>query len=309
MGDLPRGLAKREPVACRVAAPRPAWPAWPALPARPAGVHALGGDGAFAAHECVCRLGPQSPAARGEYGQAKVAVLVAGAFHARSSLGEALLGPGAMLLGNAGEAYEYRHVDAGGDRSVVFEYAEATIEEVERSVGGRTRGGRAFERACVPASAGSAAAATLALEALRGGEAEALREAGLAALGAALAARAGGDGAPARPSAWQERRVAQVMRHVEARVDGDCSLDVLAAQAGLSAFHFLRAFRALTGQTPRQFVIATRLRAAASALATTDAPVTAIAAACGFGDLSNFHASFARAFGASPRAHRRRRAR
>lgn len=274
-------------------------------PARPSGFHALGGHEVFTARECVCRHGLQSPTSCGEYDGAKIAVMVAGSFHVRSSQGEALLGPGSLLLGNAGDAYEYRHVDDGGDYSLVFDYDEATIEQVERSVGGRARGGRAFERAHVPASASSAAVAALAREALRGGDAGALREAGLEALGAALAARAGGE-ARVRPSAWQERRVAQLMRHVGSNFGGDCSLDALAGRAKMSSFHFLRVFRALTGQTPHQFVIATRLRAAASALATTRAPVIEIAAGAGFGDLSNFNASFARAFNATPRAYRRR---
>jgi len=60
----------------------------------------------------------------------------------------------------------------------------------------------------------------------------------------------------------------------------------------------------VTGRTPRQHVIATRLRAAARRLAATRTPVTRVALEAGFGDLSHFIASFARAFGASPRAYR-----
>jgi hypothetical protein len=66
----------------------------------------------------------------------------------------------------------------------------------------------------------------------------------------------------------------------------------------------LDGFRAVTGQTPRQVVIATRLRAAAALLRTTRLPVMHIALDVGFGDLSHFMASFARAFGVSPGSYR-----
>jgi methylphosphotriester-DNA--protein-cysteine methyltransferase len=65
-------------------------------------------------------------------------------------------------------------------------------------------------------------------------------------------------------------------------------------------------FRALTGVTPHQYLIALRLRRAATALRTTSKPVAAIAFELGFGDLSTFNARFRSAFGASPQRFRRR---
>lgn len=285
-----------------------------AIPARPSGVHDLAGDATFAARDYVCRHGARSPAFEGVYARARIAVILGGAFHARTSEGRALVGPGALLLGNAAGAYEYRHVDDGGDRSLAFDYDAAVLAEVAAAVGARLRGARAFRRACVPASAGSADAVMLAHEALMSGDLEAYREAALAVAAVALAADRDSDrdcdgGFDRRTDAPAARaQVAQTMRHIEAHGDEDCSLAALAARAGLSSYHFLRVFRALTGQTPRQFVIATRLRAAALALRTTTTPVTRVAIDAGFGDLSHFHASFARAFGATPRIYRLRRA-
>jgi hypothetical protein len=63
---------------------------------------------------------------------------------ARAREGEALLGPGAMLLKSASSTHEYLHVDDGGDRTIVFEYEEAFFEEVRASFGVR-RGRRAFD--------------------------------------------------------------------------------------------------------------------------------------------------------------------
>jgi AraC-like DNA-binding protein len=77
----------------------------------------------------------------------------------------------------------------------------------------------------------------------------------------------------------------------------------------MSPYHFLRVFRAVAGVTPHQYLVRTRLRHAAIALATTDAPVAEIAFAHGFGDLSTFVTTFGRVFGAAPRAYRATRAR
>ncbi|HWM89017.1 MAG TPA: AraC family transcriptional regulator [Kofleriaceae bacterium] len=279
-----------------------------ALPARPWGAHALGRAAEVAAHDVVCGHGAAAPILEGEYTSTHISVILGGAFHARTSEGRALLGPGALMLGNAAGAYEYRHVDDGGDRSLVFEYGGELLDEVASAVGAGPRGERAFAAVCVPASASTAEAVMLAHAALASGDLEALREAALAVAAVALSSGSNRRRAPARDAtAAQARRVARVLRHVEAHSDEDCSLDALAARAGLSSYHFLRVFRGLTGQTPRQFVIATRLRAAALALHTTTAPVTSIAFDAGFGDLSHFHASFARAFGTSPQAYRRSR--
>lgn len=272
------------------------------LPARPRGITPLGQHESFTASDCVCREDRRSPTFAGEFPRVRVGVLLGGAFHARTSGGQVLLAPGAMLLGNAGSAYEYRHVDDGGDRSIVFDYMESLLDEVP---GAAARGRIVFDRVAIPASAGSTAAAALALEALRSGEADALHQAALSVLDVALAGRVR---APLdRPGLGprQERQIARATRYVEANLAEDCSLEALAAQAGMSSFHFLRVFRALTGQTPRQFVIAARLRAAAAALRTTRDPVIEVALRSGFGDLSHFNASFLRWFGAPPGVYRR----
>jgi AraC family transcriptional regulator len=270
------------------------------LPVRPCGVHELGGDATFTARDTVCNYGVRSPVSAGAYPRARIGVILGGAFAARTHAGRALVGTGALLLVNAAEEYEYRHVDDGGDRSLVFDYHGSVLDEIG------TGRARAFQSVCVPASAGSAGVVMLAHAALASGDVEALREAALAVAAVALAGvRAPGTGA--LPAA-QARRVTQVLRHIEAHSHEDCSLEALAVRAGLSSFHFLRLCRALTGQTPRQLVIAARLRAAALALRTTRAPITRVAFDSGFGDLSHFHASFARAFGVSPRAYRLRRA-
>lgn len=103
-----------------------------------------------------------------------------------------------------------------------------------------------------------------------------------------------------------EPRVARALRYVETRHADDCSLRVLAAEAGLGVFHFLRSFKRSVGQTPCQHVMAVRLRAAARLLAGSDARVVDVAIESGFGDLSHFNATFRAVFGMQPGAYRRR---
>src|SRR5882724_404841 len=94
-------------------------PRAPRFPARPCGYHVLGGDATFGARDCVCDHGARSPRAEGAYARAAIGVILDGAFHARSSQGSVVVGPGALLLGNPDAGYEYRHLDDGGDRSIV----------------------------------------------------------------------------------------------------------------------------------------------------------------------------------------------
>jgi AraC family transcriptional regulator len=72
----------------------------------------------------------------------------------------------------------------------------------------------------------------------------------------------------------------------------------------LSPYHFLRTFESLTGVTPHQYVLRTRLREAASRLAAETGRVLDVALDCGFGDVSNFNRAFRAEFGASPRQYR-----
>jgi AraC-like DNA-binding protein len=83
----------------------------------------------------------------------------------------------------------------------------------------------------------------------------------------------------------------------------------LARDAGQSPFQYLRTFRRLTGVTPHQFILRTRLRDAASRLLAHDTNIIDVALDSGFGDLSNFNRAFRLEFGLTPRAYRRRFAR
>jgi AraC-like DNA-binding protein len=129
-------------------------------------------------------------------------------------------------------------------------------------------------------------------------------------IGLLLAARlpafvSGKAAAPVRVSPADRRRAVRAAMRMEADAAGEISLDDLARDAGLSAFHFLRVFSAVIGVTPHQYLVRSRLRKAAKLLADPAMPVTAVAHESGFADLSNFVRTFRRAAGVPPGRFRR----
>jgi AraC family transcriptional regulator len=275
------------------------------LPARAAGTHELTRTHDVAVEDCVCNMRARSPAVGRTYRRTAVAVILRGAFHVRAAEGDALVGPGTLLLKNAGAAHEYRHVDDGGDRSVTFELEDAFVDAAQASFGVTRRADRAFTALSVPASARTASAVALAERALHSGDPAALHDAALAVTSLAFAADwAPSHGLASAPTSTQVRRVARVLRHIDANPADDCSLEMLATISGLSSFHLARVFRAVVGQTPHQYVMGVRLRTAALALASTSTPIMEVALDAGFGDLSHFTTSFRQAFGLPPRRYR-----
>jgi AraC family transcriptional regulator len=81
----------------------------------------------------------------------------------------------------------------------------------------------------------------------------------------------------------------------------------LAQQIGFSPYHFARLFRRTTGESPHQFVMRQRVEHAQRLLMQRDAPLAAVALACGFANQSHFTQSFKRQIGLTPRAYRQAR--
>ncbi len=79
-----------------------------------------------------------------------------------------------------------------------------------------------------------------------------------------------------------------------------------AAEADLSAWHFLRLFRRAFGETPHQFLTRLRLDRAKDLLTVSGRSVTDICFDVGFSSLGSFSTLFARRVGHSPVAFRRR---
>ena len=97
-----------------------------------------------------------------------------------------------------------------------------------------------------------------------------------------------------------ESGVARAVRLIERDPRAPLPLSVLAREARLSRFHFVRAFARVTGLTPHRYLRRARLRRAAVSLQTSDERVIDIALDCGFRDVSNFNHAFRAEFGAAP---------
>ncbi len=83
-------------------------------------------------------------------------------------------------------------------------------------------------------------------------------------------------------------------------------LGAVAAHAGYSRFHFIRAFKQVYGLTPGQYLSRRRIERAEELLRTADLSVTEICWLVGFGSLGTFSARFKEQTGLTPSAYRRR---
>ena len=87
----------------------------------------------------------------------------------------------------------------------------------------------------------------------------------------------------------------------------DCSLEDIAESAAISDRECLRCFQASIHQSPVEYLIEYRVRAAAKLLETTDRPITEIAMATGWSSSSYFTKMFRRIYGKTPNEYRKER--
>ncbi len=87
-------------------------------------------------------------------------------------------------------------------------------------------------------------------------------------------------------------RLNRVIEYIEANLENDISLADLGDVAGLSSFHFSRAFRKSTGKTPQQYVMLQRLERAKLLLAQPELPIVEVSLRSGFKNQSHFTSWF-----------------
>lgn len=104
---------------------------------------------------------------------------------------------------------------------------------------------------------------------------------------------------------WRMRRL---ITYIEEHLDGNLSLETMAAQVDVSALYLARAFKVAIGQSPHQYVLARRLERAKELLRNTDMPIVDVALASGFSSQSHLSNWFVRLVGVSPAVYRRRAA-
>jgi AraC-like DNA-binding protein len=253
--------------------------------------------GFYGLGEARCRAEADAAPLEMVYASPAIGAVISGVFDYRSQTGAGAGGPGAIVFGNAGEAFQCRHLDAAGNRRAVVALSEELMAEVAADCG---YDDPTFRLAVLPPSRRAAPL----YGALRRAAAGALGEDEvLELIGQALRIARGAEPLPVTPP--ERTRVLAVARFLDGAYEEPLSLDDLAAAAGLSRYHFVRVFRAVVGDSPHQYLIGARLRAAANRLLDTCEPITAIALDVGFNDISHFNATFRRTFGAAPGAWRK----
>ncbi|UFX47579.1 AraC family transcriptional regulator [Bradyrhizobium sp. 41S5] len=99
--------------------------------------------------------------------------------------------------------------------------------------------------------------------------------------------------------------LARAIERLRSDSDADVSLDALASDAGISRFHFCRAFKESTGLTPHAWLRQHRLGRAMNILRGTDASIALVAAELGYASQTAFAAAFRRLTGETPADWRR----
>jgi AraC family transcriptional regulator len=92
----------------------------------------------------------------------------------------------------------------------------------------------------------------------------------------------------------------RVLDRIEDELDQPLTLDQLAGEACLSAFHFARSFKSSTGLAPHKYVLARKIERAKQQLMTTNRTVAEIATSLGFENLHHFRRQFRAQLGVLP---------
>lgn len=96
-------------------------------------------------------------------------------------------------------------------------------------------------------------------------------------------------------------KLQQAIAYIQEYLDQDLSLDEIAAEVNLSAYHFSRLFKQSTGLAPHQYQIRCRVERANELLQAGDMTIADIATQVGFYDQSHLSRHFKRIVGVSPK--------
>lgn len=100
------------------------------------------------------------------------------------------------------------------------------------------------------------------------------------------------------------RQLQRILDFVEAHLDQELRLEILAQLLDMSQFHFSRLFKQSLGLSPYQYLIQQRVERAKSLLKTSDRPIVDIALECGFNSHSHLSKQFRQVTGITPKAFR-----
>ncbi len=264
------------------------------------------GEGWSVSH-VVCHAGPHDQPFEEQHGEVTIAIVLRGTFQYRTLTGRALMTPGSVLLGNADEDFMCGHEHGVGDHCVSFSFNKEFCERLADGAG------IAEARFKVPRLAPMRTLSPIvarASELLTRGDDESFEDLGVRLFAQAVEIDRDHPRRVSHAEPSSLARVTRVVRMIDNEMpygdDVPCDLTALARIARLSPFHFLRVFQEITGITPHQYILRSRLRRAAIRLRTESTKILDIALACGFRDVSNFNRTFRAEFGMSPRRYRSR---
>ncbi|MCI4671611.1 MAG: AraC family transcriptional regulator [Bacteroidia bacterium] len=104
------------------------------------------------------------------------------------------------------------------------------------------------------------------------------------------------------------RRLCQTQAYIHGNLNSPLDLDTLSQVACLSKYHFIRLFKEVYGETPRQYLIKQRLDRAKNLLVSSKKTFHEICHEVGLKDSSSFGRLFKRSFGATPQIYRQKNA-
>jgi AraC family transcriptional regulator len=99
-------------------------------------------------------------------------------------------------------------------------------------------------------------------------------------------------------------KVRAAIEYIEAHLNRDLSIEVIAAAVTMSAFRFARGFKKETGRSPHQFLLERRVEFAKDLLRSTDRKLADIAQSAGFANQGHFAAVFRQRCRMTPMAYR-----
>ena len=243
--------------------------------------------------DVICTSGPQDRPFEERHTGISIAAVTEGTFQYRTRQGSALLVPGAFLLGTPGACFECGHEYAAGDRCIAFHMTPAFLDSAGVQL-------RTFDLPSLPPLPQLTPILAAAEAARDDGDTVAFEELALRLAGAVAAQMTPQRPHVRRASARDEKRIGSAVRRIETQAHRVLSLAALAREAAMSRYHFLLTFAQVTGMTPHQFVLRTRLNRAAVRLRRSNDAISTIAFGAGFNDLSTFNRRFRRLMGSNP---------
>jgi len=104
--------------------------------------------------------------------------------------------------------------------------------------------------------------------------------------------------------AFDAVKLKQIQDYIEEHLAEDIAIEDMAALVPMSQFHFARAFKAATGETPHKYLIQRRMERAKVLLTVTPLAIAEVAYRVGFSNQSHFTTHFRKATGVTPKAYR-----